>query len=205
VAAVPAAPGALADADRPLVNAAASGDRDAFTDLVVRHQARVFNLARALVGDDGEAEDVAQEVFIRAFRSLHAFRGDSTFRTWLHRIAVNVARSHLRERARHAGGWWPWRRHDRDRAAVDPEPTHEGFEADVHRRQAIDRALATLPADLRMAVTLRDVEGLGYREIAEALHVPIGTVESRIFRARQRLRPLLEPLVSADRQERNGR
>lgn len=184
------------DPDHPLVAEAAAGSHEAFDELVRRHQARIFNLARALAGDDGEAEDLAQEAFIRAWRAIGRFRGESAFRTWLYRVALNVIHSHLarRSRRRIVWGWW-------DRAHT-PEPRSPkgergaDLEADVARRDAIDRALATLPPDLRTAVTLRDIDGLEYKEIAAVLGVPIGTVMSRIFRARSRLRPLLEPLVS---------
>lgn len=175
---------------------AAAGDRDAFDALVRRHQARTYNFVRTLVNDDADAEDLAQEIFLRVWKSIGRFRGDSAFRTWLFRIAVNVARTHLSRRSR-------WRLFARPASEPDSEaggahddpPSPERLEDDVVRRDAIDRALATLSPELRTAVTLRDVEGLEYREIARVLDVPIGTVESRIFRARQRLRPLLEPLV----------
>lgn len=185
------------DPDRPLVTEAAAGSREAFDELVRRHQSRIFNLARALAGDDGEAEDLAQEAFIRAWRAIGRFRGESAFRTWLYRVALNVIHSHLarRSRRRIVWGWW-------QDAAQAPEPrAPKGTrgadpEMDVARRDAIDRALASLPPDLRMAVTLRDIEGLEYKEIADVLGVPIGTVMSRIFRGRTRLRPLLEPLLA---------
>jgi RNA polymerase sigma-70 factor (ECF subfamily) len=185
------------DPDRTLVAEAAAGSREAFDELVRRHQARIFNLARALVGEDAEAEDLAQDTFVRAWRAIRRFRGESTFRTWLYRVAINVIRGHLAARARKriVWGWW---RHDTfgERTipleAVDPAD----MEADAMRREFIDRALAALPVDQRVAVTLRDIEGLDYREIAVALGVPIGTVMSRISRARARLRPLLAPLMA---------
>lgn len=178
------------------MQAATAGDRAAFDALVRRHQARTYNFVRALVNDDADAEDVAQEIFVRVWKSIARFRGDSAFRTWLFRISVNVARTHLARRSR-------WRLFTRPAAAADTEaggspddpPSPERLEDDLVRRDAIDRALATLSPEMRTAVTLRDVEGLEYREIARVLDVPIGTVESRIFRARQRLRPLLEALV----------
>ena len=129
-----------------------------------------------------------------AWRSLAGFRGDSAFRTWLHRIAVNVVRSHQGQVSRLRRWLQPTTSGDAD--AVDPiEAVADAsdMESDVMRRDAIDRALAAIPAEMREAVVLRDVQGLDYREIADALGVPIGTVESRIFRGRQRLRSLLEP------------
>lgn len=184
------------DVDQELVAQAARGDRDAFDDLIRRHQVSIVSLARALTGGSADAEDIAQEVFLRAWRSLGGFRGESTFRTWLHRVAVNVIHSHHGRVSR-------WQRLVHRPASSATEPADDPIEraadsidveADVVLRDAVDKALATLPDELRTAVTLRDVQGLDYREIASVLDVPIGTVESRIFRGRQRLKPLLEPL-----------
>lgn len=185
------------DPDRSLVEASAAGDQDAFAALVLRYQAPIVNLARALTADDGEAEDLAQETFIRAYKAIGRFRGDSAFRTWLYRVAVNVIRSHLQRRTRR----WKWfgpSLDERESAAQQASALSmpAAVEEDAARRQLIDRALASLPADMRAAVTLRDVHGFDYAEIADMLGIPIGTVESRIFRARQRLRPLLAPLLS---------
>lgn len=177
--------------DFALARAASHGDEDAFAELVRRHQRRVFNLARALTGNEDEAEDLAQETFIRAFRGLARFRGDSAFGTWLYRIAVNVFRSRRTRTSMWARLWRP----DTDIAQTpaDRSPAAD-VEASLVRRDFIDKALAQLPDDLRLAVTLRDVEGLEYREIADLVKVPIGTVMSRIFRGRQRLREALERL-----------
>ncbi len=183
------------DPDRGLVDAAARGDADAFGALVLRYQSRIVNLARALTGDDGEAEDLAQEAFVRAYKAIGKFRGDSSFRTWLYRVAVNVINTHLRNRSRR---WTLWgRRTDEAGDAAPPEPAAADapIDEDLARRQMIDRALASLPAEMRVAVTLRDIHGFDYSEIALMLDVPIGTVESRIFRGRQRLRPLLAGLI----------
>lgn len=189
---------AQTDPDRALVDASAAGDPEAFHDLVRRYEARIFNFMRVSTGGDAEAEDLAQEVFIRAFRALGRFRGDSSFKTWLYTIATNVVRTHLTRRSRWQAVRTVWagsERGDDMNAEPEPEARDEDVERALVRRDAIDRALATLSPDLRLVITLRDVEGLDYREIAAALGVPIGTVESRLFRARQRLRPLLEPLV----------
>ena len=184
------------DPDRALAEAAAGGDRAAFEALVLRHQSRIVNYAMAIVRDAADAEDVAQETFLRAYRSLTRFRGDSSFKTWLYAIATNAARTGLDRRGRR-------RRREEgsldDAAAplsADDVPAGgEDAETALVRRESIDRALAALPPDLRVAVVLRDVEGLDYKEIAAATGAPIGTVESRIFRARRRLRPLLQPLM----------
>lgn len=183
------------DPDRELVEEAARGSREAFDALVRRHQGSIVNLARAMTAADADADDLAQESFVRAWRSLATFRHDSTFRTWLHGIAINVIRSHRSRgsRLRRLFGVVTSNRGDAadplERASVD-----DGIEGPLVMRESIDRALATLPIDMREAVVLRDVQGFDYKEIAEALGVPLGTVESRIFRARQRLRPLLESL-----------
>ena len=181
------------DVDQELVAQAAAGSREAFDELVRRHQVSIVSLARALTSGSADAEDLAQEVFLRVWRSLRGFRGDSTFRTWLHRVAVNVIHSHHGRVSRlrrlfQAAPAEP--AEDPIESAADPIDV----ESDVVMRDAIDKALATLPDELRVAVTLRDVQGLDYKEIAGVLDVPIGTVESRIFRGRQRLKPLLESL-----------
>jgi RNA polymerase sigma-70 factor, ECF subfamily len=179
------------DVDALLVDRAAGGDRDAFDELVRRYQARIFNLARALTANGAEAEDLAQEAFVRAFRGIRRFRGDSSFRTWLYRIAVNVIYTHLGRRQQ-SGGVWQQAGSSAGEAAELADPGN--FEDDLVRREAIDIALSALPEDQRIAVVLRDVEGFSYREIAEATGTPLGTVESRIFRARERLREALAPM-----------
>ena len=153
----------------------------------------MITLARVLTAGRGDAEDLAQEVFVRAWRSLGSFRGESTFRTWLHRVAVNVIRTSLTRQGRLARLFVARRR---DEKAPDPASGEEPAESALARRQVIDRALAALPEELRVAVTLRDLQGLDYKEIAAALDVPIGTVESRIFRARQKLKPMLASLMN---------
>lgn len=181
------------DPDHTLVEAARQGDRDAVDTLVRRYQVRIFNFARALTAVDADAEDLAQETFIRAFRGLPRFRGESSFKNWLYSIATNAARTHRGKRVRQSAVW-------DDRIETDDMPEHhladraESAEATAIRRQALDRALSALPKDQRVAVVLHDVEGLEYQEIATVLAVPIGTVMSRIFRARKRLRPLLSDL-----------
>ena len=183
------------DHDHALVEAAAAGDAAAAEALVRRYQVRMFNFARAMTANDADAEDVAQETFFRAFRALGRFRGESSFKNWLYRIATNVARTYVGKRSRQGSVW------DRrveaddvvDHALIDERETAEDS---VIRRDLLDRSLSTLSDDQRTALVLHDVEGLEYREIARVLKVPIGTVMSRIFRARQRLRPLLTDLLT---------
>ena len=153
-------PAAPADPDQALVQRARRGDAEAFGDLVRAYQHRIVNFTRALVSDAADAEDVAQDAFLRAYRGLGGFRGGSSFKTWMYQIALNAARTHLA------------RRRDRpEQAAGDPAATPEAFgqpttgedvEASVIRRDRLDRALQALPEDLRVAVVLRDVEGLDY-------------------------------------------
>jgi RNA polymerase sigma-70 factor (ECF subfamily) len=194
------------DPDRALVEAAAGGSREAFDELVRRHQAAVIALARVLTAGRGDPEDLAQDVFVRAWRSLRSFRGESTFRTWLHRVAINVIRTSQSRQWRLTRLLVSRDRDDRplDGARGRPPDVVSGEEpvdATLARRQVIERALATLSNELRVAVTLRDMQGLDYKEIAAVLNVPIGTVESRIFRARAKLKPLLAPLFRTQNRE----
>jgi RNA polymerase sigma-70 factor (ECF subfamily) len=176
------------DPDLDLLPAAIEGDLDAFEALVRRYQARVVTLTRTLAHADQDAEDLAQEVFVRVYRALASFRGESSFRTWLYKVVVNVARSYHTRRRRQRAVWADSGADDA--VAFDP-PDRVDFEASWLTRDAVERALDTLPEELRLAVTLRDVHGLEYRDIAETTGAPLGTVESRIFRARQRLRRAL--------------
>ena len=181
------------DTDEVLVTAAQAGDAEAIDTLIRRHQTRIFNFALALTANSADAEDLAQETFVRAFRGLRRFRGESSFRNWLYRIAANAARTRLGRQARQAAVWEA-RVEAGDHAGRPPAAAAAGIEKAVMYRQALDRALAALPGELRAAVVLRDAEGLEYREIAAALGIPIGTVMSRIFRARRLLRPMLAEL-----------
>lgn len=181
------------DPDAELVAAAGEGDGDAFEALVRRYQGRIIGLARGYTRNPADAEDLAQDVFVRLFRSLRRFRGDSLFRTWLYTVALNVVRSHHASRGRREPVWGDSGA-DAERA-FDPPDGAPDAEITFARREAIERALRELPPDLREAVMLRDVHGLDYREIAEATGAPMGTVESRIFRGRQRLRAALKALL----------
>ena len=185
------------DPDRTLVDEATAGNLDAFETLVRRYQTRLVNFALAMVRDTGEAEDVAQETFIRAHRSLRRFRGESSFKTWLYTIATNTARTALERRGRRERVGHQSLDDDAQTVTAGSVPSGQpDAETTLVTRDAIDRALSTLPDDLRVAVVLRDVDGLDYKEIAKVTGAPIGTVESRIFRARQRLRTQLQPLMN---------
>jgi RNA polymerase sigma-70 factor, ECF subfamily len=183
------------DSDEVLAAQAAMGDCVAFDALVLRHQSRVYRLVLLLVGAESpDAEDLAQETFIRAYRAIGQFRQDSSFRTWLHRIALNVIRSHVARRRQREPLLSLEPNREAETAVHDAATTGDDPETVLIRRQAIDQALAMLTTEARLVVTLRDLQGLEYQEIATITGVPIGTVESRLFRARRRLRPLLEPL-----------
>ncbi len=187
------------DVDLELVGKAREGDVEAFEALVRRHQHRLVHFARLMVSNPSDAEDVAQETLLRAYRSLRQFRGQSAFRTWLYQIATNVARTQLaKRRDRHevqesepAQGGHGREPHDRGSAPRE-RASDENLERRVIAHDQLRRALEDLPADWREAVVLRDIEGLDYKEIAKLLGIPMGTVESRIFRGRQRLKATLK-------------
>ncbi|MES2092106.1 MAG: RNA polymerase sigma factor RpoE [Pseudomonadota bacterium] len=197
---------ASVDVDAPLVERVQRGDQRAFEMLVVKYERRIQRLIGRMVRDVDLVEDIAQETFIRAYRALPNFRGESAFYTWLYRIAVNTAKKTLigmrrdllvTESARRGGG-------DDDESdtssRVENELTNgetpESLMASSQIADNVNMAIEALSEDLRQAITLREIEGLSYEEISAVMNCPIGTVRSRIFRAReaiaQRLRPLLD-------------
>ncbi|MEX0430263.1 RNA polymerase sigma factor RpoE [Spiribacter insolitus] len=188
-----------ANADKELVERVQAGDKQAFDMLVLKYQHKLVKLISRYVHDHAEALDVSQEAFIKAYRALPRFRGDSSFYTWLYRIGINTAKNHLVSQGR--------RPPDNDIDAQDAErydiesrlKDQESPEALAQRDQVqetVMSAIEDLPDDLRTAITLREFEGLTYEEIAQAMDCPIGTVRSRIFRAREAIDKRLQPLMS---------
>jgi RNA polymerase sigma-70 factor (ECF subfamily) len=169
---------------------------------VLRYQHKVVKLVARLLRDRTEAEDVAQEAFVKAYRALGSFRGDSAFYTWLYRIAVNTARNALASRQRRPLEYEAGLS-EAEQTAVEARMHHTdtpeaaALSEEIH--QAVNRAIGELPEDLRTAIVLREVEGLSYEEIAAAMDCPVGTVRSRIFRAREAIDRVLEPLVDGSR------
>ena len=184
--------------DLELVRRAQRGERGAFDLLVLRYQHKVVKLVARLLRDPTEAEDVAQESFVKAYRALASFRGDSAFYTWMYRIAVNTARNAMASRQRrpieYEGGL-----NEGELSVMEARLRHTDTpEASVlseEIRTTVNRAVEQLPEDLRTAIILREVEGLSYEEIAEAMECPVGTVRSRIFRAREAIDRSLKPLL----------
>ncbi|WP_100656710.1 RNA polymerase sigma factor RpoE [Alteromonas flava] len=184
--------------DQQLVEKVQRGDKNAYNLLVVRYQHKVMHLVSRYVKNTGDVADVTQEAFIKAYRALPSFRGDSAFYTWLYRIAVNTAKNYLVSQGRKPPG------SDIDAQEAD---YYDGGEA-LHDNSTPERALLSneiettlhrvverLPEDLRMAITLRELEGLSYEEIAEVMDCPVGTVRSRIFRAREAIDKVIQPLM----------
>ena len=176
------------ETDQQLVVRVQKGDKRAFDLLVLKYQHKIAGLISRYIHDSHEVQDVAQEAFIKAYRAIGRFRGDSAFYTWLYRIAINTAKNHLVSRSRRPPAT--------DVEIGDAEyyegsgklkdndtPEHELYKAELEK--AVYRAIEQLPEDLRTAVTLREFDGLSYEEIADVMECPVGTVRSRIFRARE--------------------
>ncbi len=187
--------------DQELVKRVQNGDKKAFDVLVLKYQHKITNLVSRFVKDHSEAQDVAQEAFLKAYRALPKFRGESAFYTWLYRIAINTAKNFLVAQDRRPPN------DDIDAADAEQYVGASMNDLDTPERllqtdeitRTIQNVIQGLPEDLRTAITLRELEGLSYEEIAQAMSCPVGTVRSRIFRAReaidQELRPLLETSV----------
>jgi RNA polymerase sigma-70 factor, ECF subfamily len=182
----------LAD-DAILVEACRRGERRAMEALYHRYKRRVFGLVTRIVGP-GESEEVAQEVFVRIFRGLGRFRGDSQLSTWIYRLAVNAALSHVTRRPRHEG----------DDEALASLPAPEMTDSDPSMSQRLERALAHLPAGYRAVLVLHDIHGLNHEEVAEILGCQVGTSKSQLHKARAKMRELLGPALAAERAEHRG-
>ncbi len=187
------------DTDSQLVKRVQKGDKRAFDLLVVKYQHKILGLISRYIKDRNEVEDVAQEAFIKAYRALPRFRGDSAFYTWLYRIAINTAKNYLVAQNRRPPG--------SDIDVADAEyigtgtalqdietPENNLFRDEL--KQTVEFAIKALPEDLKTAVTLREYDGLSYEEIADIMDCPVGTVRSRIFRAREAIDKQIEPLMS---------
>ncbi len=194
------------DVDQQLVERAQGGDKQAFDLLVIKYQRKLGRLLSRFIRDPGEVEDVAQEAFIKAYRALPSFRGDSAFYTWLYRIGINTAKNYLVALGRRAPTTTEF---DADEAESfeDGEQlrdinTPESMLASKEIAATVQKAMEELPDDLRTAIELREIEGLSYEEIASIMNCPIGTVRSRIFRAREAISARLRPLVDAGKDKR---
>ena len=197
----PAAP-TPADTDLMLVERTVAGDQKAFELLVVKYQRRIERLIGRMVRDVDLVEDIAQETFIRAYRALAQFRGEAQFYTWLYRIAVNTAKKALGDLKRDplvSESALRGRDDDDETSSVENElttsETPETVLAAKEIAATVNSAMEALPEELRQAVTLREIEGLSYEEIAEVMNCPIGTVRSRIFRAREAISATVKPML----------
>ena len=192
--------------DQQLVERAQRGDKRSFELLVAKYQRKLGRLLSRFVRDPAEVEDVTQEAFIKAYRALPGFRGESAFYTWLYRIGINTAKNYLVALGRRAPTTTGFDNEEAEgfedadqlRDANTPESEMEGKEIAA----TVNRAMDALPKDLRTAITLREIEGLSYEEIASVMNCPVGTVRSRIFRARDAIAAELRPLLGTDKDRR---
>lgn len=187
------------ETDLRLVKRVQQGDKTAFDALVLKYQSRIVNLVSRFVRNQADALDVTQDTFLKAYRALPNFRGDSAFYTWLYRIAVNTAKNYLAVQARRSAD------KEQDFSEIEQiegndalkeyaTPEHLLLRDEI--QATVIAAIEDLPEDLRMAITLREIEGLRYEEIATVMDCPIGTVRSRIFRAREAIDGQLKPLLA---------
>jgi RNA polymerase sigma-70 factor (ECF subfamily) len=194
------------EVDQQLVERAQRGDKKAFELLVVKYQRKLARLLSRFIRDAGEVEDVTQEAFIKAYRALPSFRGDSAFYTWLYRIGINTAKNYLVALGRRA----PTVTGVDNEEAEDIEVGEQLKDMNTPEQQMMTRQLAEtvnsslheLPEELRTAITLREIDGLSYEEIAQVMNCPIGTVRSRIFRAREAIAARLRPQLGTSKDRR---
>jgi RNA polymerase sigma-70 factor (ECF subfamily) len=184
--------------DEDLVARVQRGDKSAFDFLVIKYQHKIIQLVNGYIKDPSEAQDVAQEVFLKAYRALGSFRGDAAFYTWLYRIAINTAKNYLLSRSRRSSSSEV---DIQDAEAIENAPQLQGMETPERHLlneeiiDTIKTAIENLPEEMRIAIMLREFEGMSYEEIAVAMDCPVGTVRSRIFRAREAIDSKLNPLL----------
>lgn len=192
--------------DQQLVERAQRGDKRAFELLVAKYQRKLGRLLSRFIRDPAELEDVAQEAFIKAYRALPSFRGESAFYTWLYRIGINTAKNYLVASGRRAPVSADIGLDDEDGPELDERvPDNHTPETELMNRQIVETvnaAMEQLPDELRVAITLRELEGLSYEDIAAVMDCPIGTVRSRIFRAREAIAAQLKPLLDIGNKKR---
>ena len=192
--------------DQQLVERVQRGDKRAFDLLVLKYERRLARLLSRFVRDSHEVEDISQETFIKAYRALATFRGDAAFYTWLYRIGINTAKNYLMARGRRAPTVTVFDAEESEgfegAEALQELNTPESELLSKEIGQVVNDAMAALPEDLRTAITLREIEGLSYEEIAETMNCPIGTVRSRIFRAREAIAARLRPILGTNTETR---
>jgi RNA polymerase sigma-70 factor (ECF subfamily) len=185
--------------DKELVLRVQQGDKSAFDLLVIKYQHRIIQLVNRYIKDPSESQDVAQEAFIKAYRALGTFRGDSAFYTWLYRIAINTAKNYLVSRNRR---YSEYHVDVQDAEQVENAPQLKGMDTPEFLLQndeivdVIKSAIDNLPEEMKVAIMLREFEGLSYEEISQTMECPVGTVRSRIFRAREAIDEKLSPLLN---------
>lgn len=192
--------------DQQLVERVQSGDKQAFDLLVIKYQRKLARLLSQFIRDSAEVEDVTQEAFIKAYRALSSFRGDSAFYTWLYRIGINTAKNFLVSQGRKLPTLQGFDNEDaedfEDGGLLKEMNTPESELMSQEIAQTVNQTLDSLPEELRTAIVLREIDGLSYEEIANIMNCPIGTVRSRIFRAREAISEQLRPLLGASKDKR---
>ena len=194
------------EVDQELVERAQRGDKQAFELLVAKYQRKLGRLLSRFIRDPAEVEDVAQEAFIKAYRALPSFRGDSAFYTWLYRIGINTAKNYLVAMGRRAPTTTEYDSEEAENFEDGDQLRDLNTpEAELMTKQiasTVNQTMAELPEELRTAITLREIEGMSYEDIANVMNCPIGTVRSRIFRARETIAERLRPLLDTSKEKR---